>query len=322
MLQIALNDGERTAFDFGMGQGSQRTGIPDGQPVNPLVSGATTVPTHLGGLVNQPFQGGTVVYQFMNDMVRVRLEAIATEGRLASVGSPLLLCANNRSAEMFIGEERQLVTGFSAGSTSQNQSTTVTSGIVPVITRREIGQRLRIVPRINEDRTVTLRIESEASQVVIGGAVLPVQVGNQLIQQPIDTVDTSRITATVIAKDQLAIALGGLIREERSTRQSKVPFLGDIPLLGRLFRDDNVNSRRTELILIITPRILLTPGEGEAVTRARLRALSLHPWTRHGDGAVRGYRSKDVPGTPDADDRGWLDPYLTPSPDAGVGGAP
>ena len=322
VLQVALNDGERTAFHFGIGQGSPQTGIPDGQPTNPLVPGALTSPTNLGGLINQPFQGGTVVYQFMNDTVRARIEAIATEGRLASLGTPMLLCANNRSAEMFIGEERQLVTGFTAGATSQNQNTTVTSGIVPTITSREIGQRLRIIPRINEDRTVTLMIESEASQVVIGGAILPVQVGNQLVQQPIDTVDTSRITATVIAKDQLAIALGGLIREERSTSQSKVPFLGDIPFLGRLFRDDNVDSRRTELILIITPRILLTPGEGEAVTRARLRALSQHPWTRHGDGAIRGYKPEDVPGTPEAGSRLWLDAHLVPSPDSGAGGTP
>ena len=321
VLQVSLTNGERTAFEFGMAQGSPQTAIPDGQPANPLVPSAPTAPTNVGALLAQPFQGGSVVYQYMNDTVRLRLEALATEGRLVSVGSPMLLCANNRMAELFIGEERQLVTGFSGGQSSQNSNTTLVSGVVPIVEEREIGQLLRIMPRINEDRTVSLLIDSESSQVVVGGALIPIQIGNQLVEQPVDTVNTSRIKATVIAKDQLAVALGGLIREEQSTNQTKVPWLGDIPILGWLFQDNSSSTRRTELIVIITPRILMTPGEGEAVTRERLRALSLHPWTIHGDRAVRAYTRDSVPGQPAAEDREWLDSHLVPTPSAS-GAAP
>ena len=79
----------------------------------------------------------------------------------------------------------------------------------------------------------------------------------------IDTINTARLEGTIIVKDNHTIAVGGLIRETISDDQSKVPFLGDIPFLGNLFKSISDKKQRSELILLITPRLLTTPEDGE-----------------------------------------------------------
>ncbi|MCV6627829.1 MAG: type II and III secretion system protein, partial [Cellvibrionaceae bacterium] len=139
--------------------------------------------------------------------------------------------------------------------------------------KRDIGNSLKIWPRINSDKTVTLDIEQEASSLIRNAASIPIAVNNQIQNFPVDQVDTARINLTAIAKEGLTIAVGGMIREAQTDNQDKVPLLGDIPGLGKLFRSDIVNDDKTELVLLITPYIY-DNAEDAAAARAALQISS------------------------------------------------
>jgi len=309
ILELDLGDDFRSALDVDLVDGPARSNLPTGEPTNPLVAGAATAAESLLAAGNAPFSGGALVYQFLNDHVRVRLEALEQEGRMGVLATPLLLCANNEVARIFIGEERPLVRNFQL-------QTTVTDGVardqvVPTVDLRDIGNTLRIVPRINADRTVTLTVIQDVSSVNRGGANLPVPTGDGGVTNfAVDTVDTANLEGTVVARDGLTLAVGGLIRKEMVDRTSGVPYLMDIPVIGWLFGETTRVEEHRELVLLITPHVLTTPAEGEAASRRRLEELSLHPYLDVGDRALQRYDRHDAPG---AEDYGRLvEDYLLP----------
>lgn len=309
VLELQLGDDFRAALDIDLVAGPERTNLPTGEPTNPLVSGAASVAEQVIAAGNAPFAGGALVYQFLNDHVRVRLEALETEGRLGVLATPLLLCANNEVARIFIGEERPLVRNFELQSTTTNG--VVQNQIVPTVDLRDIGNTLRLVPSINADRTVTLTIIQDVSSVNVGGTNLPVPNGQGGITSfAVDTVNTANLEGTVVAKDGLTLAVGGLIRKEMVDRTSGIPYLMDLPLIGWLFGETVRAETHRELLLLITPHVLTTPAEGHEVSRKRLEALSLHPFHDVGDRALQRYSRHDVPGAEDY--RRLIEDYLLP----------
>jgi type II secretory pathway component GspD/PulD (secretin) len=312
ILEIRLGDGQRTGFDVDLVDGPTRSNLPTGEPTNPLVQGATTVASQLLAAGNPPLAGGALVYQFLDEHVRVRLEALGREDRLGVLATPLILCANNEVSRIFIGEERPLVRSF-------DQQTFITNGVVssqvvPQVDLRNIGNTLQVIPSINADRTVTLTIVQDISSVNRAGAQLPITGTNgNVTLVDVDTVDTANLNGTVIAKDGLTLAVGGLIRKELRDRQSGIPILMDLPLIGWMFGETERVEEQRELILLITPHVLMTPAEGQAKSRARLEALSLHPYHDHGDQALQRYERGDVPGSEDY--HLLLDDFLIPAPE-------
>ncbi len=310
VLELDLGDDFRAALDVDLISGPQRAnGVATGEPTNPLVSGATTVAENLLAAGNAPFAGGALVYQFLNDHVRVRLEALETEGRLGVLATPLLLCANNEVARIFIGEERPLVRNFQLQSTTTNG--VVNNQLVPSVDLRDVGNTLRLVPSINADRTVTLTIVQDVSSVNVGGATLPVPNGAGGVSSfAVDTVSTANLEGTVVAKDGLTLAVGGLIRKEMVDRTSGIPYLMDLPLIGWLFGETVRAESHRELLLLITPHVLTTPAEGHERSRKRLEALSLHPYVDQGDRALQRYGLHDAPGA--AEYGRLVEDYLLP----------
>ena len=315
VLEVRLGDGFESALDVDWIEDPPAGNLPTGKPANPFDPSAATALEHLAVAGNFPIaSGGALVYQFLNEHVRVRLNLLGRENRLATLATPLLMCANNEIARIFIGEERPLVRNFQLQSTTTNG--VVSNQIVPTVDLRDIGNTLRLVPRINADRTVTITIVQDISSVNPGAAVLPVpgSLGG-LGTFAVDTVNTANLTGTVVAKDGMTLAVGGLIRKEKSDRQEGLPWAQELPLLGWLFGSTVRNQEQKELVLLITPHVLLTPAEGQARTRARIRALSLHPWNDVGDRALEHYGKDDVPGSEGY--RLLLQDYLCPIPEPG-----
>ena len=278
ILRLGLGDSFRSIFDFGLVSGTTQAGPPTGQPPNPLVPDARTSPQQVFGIGNFPLEGGNFIYQFINDHIRARVQLLSEEKKLEVLVAPMILASNNRSARVFVGEERVLVTGVSTNvvTSPTGPSTTV---ITPITEVRNVGNTLKVLPRINADRTVTLQIEQDTSTVLIGNATLPVATQSGDVRQiPIDTVDTATLQGTVVAKDGLTVAIGGLIQTSKGKNEQKVPFLGDLPLLGKLFRREVADDTRRELILLITPHIIMAPTEGQAVTDAQMKERSNHPY--------------------------------------------
>jgi general secretion pathway protein D len=267
----------------------------------------------IGGLGNFGLESNTFVFQYLDRYVRARVQLMEDENRVTLMGTPLILCANSQEAEIFVGEEgRPLVRGWTLETVTSESSTI--SNLVPEVDRRDIGTTLRILPRINADRTVTLYLEQDSSNLIPEGTTIPqINAAGTIEQVPVDTVTTARIEGTIVCRDGLTVAVGGLIREELSQHLQKVPILGDIPLLGLLFQKRVEARSRKELVLLVTPYVMGTPSEGYRRTRERMRALSVHPFHGRGDQALGTFHEDEAPRNRNAPD--WVRDYLDPISD-------
>ncbi len=285
ILELQVGEGFQSIFDIQVTDGPSSSGPEDSQPANPLLPSALTAPRNVLGSGNFAVEPGTFVYQFLNDTVRARLQLLATERRVNTLATPLLLASNNRPARLFVGEERVLTTGVSTDVITPSDGATTTT-IDPETEVRDIGNSLLITPKINADRTVTLFLVHDSSSVSPDSATIPVATADGgVVPFPVDTVNTANVQATVVAKDGMTLAVGGLIRIELTDHEQKVPVLGDIPIIRFFFRKKVTDKSKAELILLITPRVLFTPAEADAVTRERVKALSSHPYRDAGDAA-------------------------------------
>lgn len=231
----------------------------------PPGSNQSPQPTLLGN--NALLNSGTFVYEFLNSRLRANLQFLEENNRIRVLSNPMIVASNHRPAELFIGEETLLTEGFDFFPAIIDNGVVIqTSFVQAIINREDIGITLRITPRINGDDTVELFIEQENSTVNPGGGVIPVGNGLGSVQNlPVDTVDTARLTGTVMAKDSLTVAVGGLIRTNKSQNERKVPILSEIPVLGRIFTSTSESEQETETVLLITPRIMNVPTDSEDI---------------------------------------------------------
>ena len=156
------------------------------------------------------------------------------------LSTPQILTTDNEEAEIIVGEKIPFI----------GETTNTSTGTTQQVQRQDVGVKLKISPQINRtSEYVKLKIEQEASDVVertIQG--MPNNVGPATLQRSTKT--------TVIVKDQEMVSIGGLIRDKISESESKVPILGDIPILGWLFRNKSSSIEKTNLILFIKPTII------------------------------------------------------------------
>ena len=217
-------------------------------------------------------------FQLLSHHLQARIQLLEQEGKARTLATPMLLTANNEVSRLFIGEERPMVRNITS-QTIANGDTTIT---VPQteFELQSVGTMLLITPNINADRTVTLRLLQENSEISKGGATIPIYSATDggIIQNvAIDVVSSRSVTGTFVAKDDMTMAVGGLIKEVESEQVKRIPFLGRIPILGWLFRSTEKIKQRTELIVMIRPHVISTPAEGEGISRKVLEGLSEHP---------------------------------------------
>jgi len=250
ILSIILGEDFNSIFNFEL----QASG--NNQSISPIKIGN-----------NALLNSGSFIYEFLNTRLRANIEFLEQNKRIKVLSNPMVMAANHREAELFIGEESLLTRGFTFNPAVIDNGVVVSPSFVETETElEEIGITLRITPRINADQTVTLELEQESSTINPGGATLPISDGaGSVLNLPIDTVNTARLTGTVMAKDGLTVAVGGLIRTSKTKDVKKVPVLGEIPLLGRMFRSSIETEEDTETVLLITPRILNKPEDSERI---------------------------------------------------------
>lgn len=219
---------------------------------------------------NALLNSGSYIYEFLNSRLRANIEFLEQNKRIKVLSNPMVLASNHREAELFIGEESLLTRGFTFNPAVIDNGVVISPSYVETETElQEIGITLRVTPRINADGTVALDLEQENSTLNPGGATLPISDGaGSVLNLPIDTVDTARLTGTVVARDNLTVAVGGLIRNSKANNEKKVPILGEIPVLGRIFRTTIESEQNTETVLLITPHILNKPQDSEKLRQA------------------------------------------------------
>ncbi len=233
---------------------------------------------------NQSGQSGTgkFVYTFVDNLINAKLELLQTTNKVRTISSPVLMASNNRTSRLFIGEERLLIRGATLTDPVLGiNGQVVTPGRITYETElRNVGNTLNITPKINADGTVSLGVFQDTSTVDPGAIDFPPLIGNngQVFNFAVDSVQTSNIEGVVVAKDNMTVAIGGLIRSSARRNESKIPLIGDIPVVGNLFKDIDEANGRTELVLLITPHIVSNPNESEDVSRDAIEPLTNEEW--------------------------------------------
>jgi general secretion pathway protein D len=197
----------------------------------------------------------------------VVVTALASSGDADVLSTPHIIAIDNTEAEISVGENIPLQTngvapgtfagagslGALAGAAAGGQDLGNLAGLaggLGSVARQDVGTTIRVTPHINENNEVRLEIEEEISEQGATSGTLGV-------------VSINRRTARteVMVRDQQTIVIGGLMRDAIQNKEDKVPVLGDIPILGALFRKTSKNKRKTNLLLILTPYIIRDPGD-------------------------------------------------------------
>jgi general secretion pathway protein D len=180
------------------------------------------------------------------------INATKSDSNARILSTPVVLTTDNTEAKITVGEERPVISSSINSGTGGN----VNDGYSARSTYqyRNIGITLKVTPNINPQGFVVMEITQTADDV--GGEVT-------IDGNKVPIVSKREISATVAVQDRSTVVLGGLVRKSNSKSASKIPILGDIPLLGWLFSTHNNSDARTELVVLLTPYVLTTPEQAQ-----------------------------------------------------------
>ena len=208
------------------------------------------------GAVGSSFPGFSAI--FGHESAKVALNALAGVTDVRVISSPTLMVADNEEAVLQIGDQVPVATQTSTSNSSEDAPTVTT------IEFRDTGVILTVTPNISRNGRVVLDIEQEVSSVAA--------TQTSGIDSP--TIRQRRISTNVILQNGTTLALGGLIEESSTKTISKVPGLGDAPVIGGLFRNTERGSRRSELLILIRPIVVTTQEDAITVTEYWRNKLS------------------------------------------------
>ena len=204
------------------------------------------------------------------DNYELFLKFLKTLGETKVLSSPRLTVVNNQEAKIHVGEREAYVTT----TTTTGQSTTSTAEQVTFV---DVGIQLAVTPTINDDGFITMKIKPEISSVT------------RLLTTPskntIPIIDTSEAETTVMVKDGTSIVIAGLRRDDRTDSDKRVPFFGDLPAVGRLFRSVVKTNKRTELLVLLTPHIVT--GETFVTGEPEPPAVAMKPYQDYSSVVVK-----------------------------------
>ena len=251
VAEVSMNRAESLGFEFqtgadiGDGVAITRSNL---DSLNAINAAAGANPLSLTGLIIAALSdreielpnGDTIPAQ------QALFSALANDGEVEILSSPTLLTLDNEEAEILVGQNVPFVTG-------QSQDLANVQNIFTQVERRDVGIKLTITPQIADGDVVVLDVSEEVSAVVASAILDASQVG------PTTTVRSAKTTVSV--EDGHTAVIGGLISNTVRERQNKVPILGDIPLLGRLFRHESLTDEKVNLIVFLTPHIIRDSGD-------------------------------------------------------------
>lgn len=267
IVQVTLDDEFNSTFEYEINSDNTINGN--------LYSSVAGFPG-FNPLANTP-RTDSFSYSLISDKFSARIQLLEKDGKAKVIATPTLLIANNEVSRIFIGEERPITTGVTMEpvmGTVDGMTSTIGYTVEPQIEMTPIGTTLVIAPNINADRSVMLRLMQEESSVRENGGSIPYGNASSLQTYSVDTIQSRRISGTFITQDGMLAGIGGLITETEVEQVSKIPILGDIPLLGFLFRSTEKVTQRTELIILIRPHVICTPLESERATSELLERIA------------------------------------------------
>ncbi|MEO8531111.1 MAG: secretin N-terminal domain-containing protein, partial [Deltaproteobacteria bacterium] len=239
IAEVTLND----ELNFGLRWYFERNGV-DG-----------TFTDASNGSTGKTFPGLSVLFQGSN--AAATLSALSSITNVNVVSSPSLMVLDNQEARLQIGDQVPIATQEVKDTSDPN------APIVSTIALRDTGIILSVKPRVSASGQVVLEIEQEVSSVS--------STTSSGIDSP--TISQRKVKTTIVALDGQTIALGGLIEERNNRTTSKVPGAGDVPVVGGLFRNRKDKTTKTELLILITPRVLRDGSDARTATEELRRRI-------------------------------------------------
>jgi type II secretion system protein D len=207
---------------------------------------------------------GGLVLSASNESISILIRALQDAQRLQVLSRPQVTTLDNQSAFVQVGQRVPYVQGTSNTVNGFNSQTTLIN----------VGLLLGVTPRISPDGLVVMEIDAEKSELGPIDQGIPISFGpnGEVIRQPI--INTTLAQTTVSARSGQTVILGGLITKTRGYSSRRVPYLSDIPILGRLFRYDSSTEERTELLIIMTPHIVKTEADADWIKQVESDRMS------------------------------------------------
>ncbi|MGC1301077.1 MAG: hypothetical protein WA840_01775, partial [Caulobacteraceae bacterium] len=189
-----------------------------------------------------------------NGNIAATLNALSTVTHVNTLSAPNLLVLNNQTASLQVGDEVPISTGSAVGTVTAN------APVVNSVDYRDTGVILRVTPRVNSSGLVLLDISQEVSEVD--------NTASTIADNPIDSpvISERKIATSIAVQDGQTIALGGMIQDQITTTRTGVPILSAIPILGALVGSRDNTRARTELLVLLTPRVIRGPDEAQVIT--------------------------------------------------------
>jgi general secretion pathway protein D len=236
-----------TNFGFTGGVNDLYSAISAGNPL--AFSGTGLIAGGIAGSVTLP--DGTKI-----PAITAVLRAAQSRDNINILSSPHLLTLDNKEAEIIVGENVPFIT-------SQSRDTTNLANTINTIERKDVGITLRLTPHIHESEFVNLEIYQESSAVK-----------STSDSSTVGPTTTKRSAKTsVLVKNGDTVVMGGMMQETFSTSEKQVPLLGDIPLLGNLFKYKSVSRKKTNLLIFLTPHVIKEPKDLAEVSEKQQKKM-------------------------------------------------
>ncbi len=208
------------------------------------ISSGTSLPLSSGLTLGGAGKAGS------NDFA-VLIQALESVNNTNLLSTPSIMTLDNQEAEIIVGQNVPFVTGTTSSTSNSNPFTT--------IERQDIGTSLKVIPHIQNGKFIRLEVEQSTESVE-----------TTAVEGQSDLITNKRsIKTQILAENGEVIMLGGLIRDAVQETQSKVPFLGDIPILGWLFRSSSETHVKQNLIVLLKPSVVLSKEDNQALLRRK-----------------------------------------------------
>ena len=205
--------------------------------------------------------GSVTVLNTINVRAFLNLLMNLTDTNILS--TPQVLAADNQKAKIVVGENRPFPTGQAQG---------ITGGTLVTIERKDVGVTLELTPQVLEDDLIRLELKQEITAIADNVAQT---IGSGTASIPVGPTTTKRsMETTTIARDDQTIVVGGLVRDNITLSERKVPLLGDIPWLGWLFRFQSKATEKLNLLVFLTPHLIRDESDVAELSQRKAKELN------------------------------------------------
>jgi general secretion pathway protein D len=256
MMTAATN---APGFNFNM------NGLPNSSTIGPGDLAGQALSAFGVGRSSATQEFGGLVLSAGSESVSLLLRALARNRKMEILSRPQIRTLDNRPALIRMVREQQIINGFNVNAT--------TGGLNPVLGEDEAGIILSVTPTISPDGNILMSLTAEKSAFILGaGAALSFNDDGSVATRG-TAKDLTQAETTVVVADEQTIVLGGLITKSVDKETRKVPWLGDLPVVGHGFRFDSATTKRTELLIFLTPRIVKGHSGNELIKQIESQRL-------------------------------------------------